>query len=87
MSEAVWIRLFQKTSRLAHSQHVVKSCANVARDGGISFKRALLEHKIVAACFTIKEIDEMLNPESYLGTIEEQIDAVIKSAASETNGE
>jgi len=87
MSEAVWIRLFQKTGRLAHSQHIVKSCANVARDGGISFKQALLEHEIVAACFTKKEIDEMLNPESYLGTIEEQIDAVIKSAAIETNGE
>ena len=87
MSEAVWIRLFQKTGRLAHSQHVVKSCANVARDGGISFKRALQEHEIVADCFTIKEIDEMLNPESYLWTIEEQIDAVIKSAAIETNGQ
>ncbi len=87
MSEAVWIRLFQKTGRLAHSQHVVKSCANAARDGGISFKQALLEHEIVAACFTNKEIDEMLNPKSYLGTIAEQINVVIKSAASETNGE
>ena len=58
-----------------------------ARDDGISFKQALLEHEIVAACFTKIEIDEMLNPEGYLGTIGEQIDAVIKSAAIEANDE
>jgi len=85
MSGAVWIRLFQKTGRLAHSQHVVKSCANVARDGGKSFKQTLLEHEIVAACFTNKEIDELLNPESYLGTIEEQIDVVINSVSIKTS--
>ncbi len=86
MSEAVWIELFKKTGRLVHSQHVVKRCANVAGESGISFKQALLDHEDVAAFFTQKEIDWMLNPENYQGTVEEQINAVIASVENEIDG-
>ena len=86
MSETVWIELFKKTGRLVHSQHVVKRCANVAGESGISFKQALLDHEDVAAFFTQKEIDWMLNPENYQGTVEEQINAVIASVENEIDG-
>lgn len=82
MSEAVWIGLFQKTGRLAESQRIVKACAETARRGEISFKQALLEHSDIQPSFTEDEIEAMLTPESYLGTVDEQIDAVLRSAGA-----
>jgi len=73
MSEPVWIRLFQKTGRLRLSQKWVKACAASAVKGETDFKTALLEHAQISASLTLPEIDALLDPSNYIGTVERQI--------------
>ncbi len=73
MSEPVWIQLFKKTGRLKLSQQWVKDCARSARKQSMPFKKALLEHAHIRGLLTETEIDTLLDPANYLGTVEEQI--------------
>ena len=51
------------------------------------FKDVLKETPEVMAAITSEEIDEIINPESYIGTAPEQVDAVIAYIKSRRMGE
>jgi adenylosuccinate lyase len=58
------------------SQKWVKECATSARKQGLPFRTALLEHPNVRGLLTEAEIDALLDPANYLGTVERQIASV-----------
>lgn len=77
MSEAVMFKLFQKTGRKLESHQWVKECSFEASRKKIPIKEVLLEHTEIAKHLTVQDIEDALNPENYLGTIPQQVDAVI----------
>jgi adenylosuccinate lyase len=77
MSEAVMLKLFQKSGRKIEAHERVKRCAAHAYETGVAFKHTLLDDPIVSEYLSEDDIDDALNPENYCGTAAEQVEAVI----------
>ena len=82
MSEAVMLKLFQKSGRKIEAHEWVKRCASHAYETDIAFRDALLDDPVVSEYLSENEIDEALNPENYCGTAAEQVEAVLEMIAA-----
>jgi len=72
LSEAVWLKLFQKTGRRNWAQGLIKQVSVEAREKGVCFEDVLLEHADIKEHLTDAEIKQALTPEHYLGTVRGQ---------------
>ena len=77
MSEAVMLKLFQKSGRKIEAHECVKRCAARAYETKVAFKHTLIDDPMVSRYLSEDDIDEALNPENYCGTAAEQVEAVI----------
>jgi len=79
LSEAVWLKMFQKTGRRSWAQALVKQISIEAREKGVCFKDVLLEHSDIKEHLTDEEIKQALTPEYYLGTVRRQTRNMIRT--------
>jgi len=78
MSEAIMLKLFQKSGRKIEAHECVKKCAVQAYESSISFKQILSRDPIVSKHLSENDIERALKPENYCGTTAEQVEAVIR---------
>jgi adenylosuccinate lyase len=76
LSEAVMLKLFQKSGRKIEAHGLVKACAARAFENRQSFRQALMDDPTVSNYLSRDEIETVLKPENYLGTVVEQVEAV-----------
>ena len=79
MSESVMMALTRKGVNRQEAHEHLRKLAVKSEDEQRSFKDILLEDKLVSSKLSQKEIDEALNPKSYLGTAVKQAEAFAKS--------
>lgn len=82
MSEAVMLKLFQKSGRKIEAHELIKRCAARAFENNQPFGQVLLEDPLVSNYLTRHEIETVLKPENYLGTIVAQVQAVAEKIKS-----
>lgn len=80
MSEAVMIALTRKGMGRQEAHELVRRLAIKSAQERISFKQVLLEDPNVMRLLNEREIDEVLDPENYLGTAIDQVELCIKKA-------
>lgn len=79
LSEAVWLKLFQKTGRRNWAQGLVKQISVEAREKGVCFEDVLRDHADIKEHLTEAEIKQALTPEYYLGTARGQTRNMIRT--------
>lgn len=82
MSEAVVIKIFQKTGRKLEAHQVVKECTVLSLQKKLPFSEALHAHPKIKEYLTEHEIKEILAPENYCGTAPQQVEVVCKQIES-----
>lgn len=81
MAERVMFHLGQHTGK--HKAHsLVREAALRARDTQIPFRQALLEHNSISPYITPAELDELLNPQTYLGLAPQAVDRALSFIAA-----
>ena len=78
LGEVVMLKLWQKTGKKVTAHTLVHDATMKAMTEKKLFKDALLEMPEVKAFLSPEEIDEITNPEAYIGTAPQQVDAVVK---------
>lgn len=81
MTEAVMLRLYQKTKRKVEAHTICHDAAQLAREEGRSLKECLLADPVARKHLTAEEIDEVTKPESYIGTCPQQVDRALARIA------
>ncbi|AHG65642.1 3-carboxy-cis,cis-muconate cycloisomerase [Advenella mimigardefordensis] len=79
MAEAVMMRLAPTLGRL-NAHHLVESACKKAVDEQRHLKDVIAELDDIRHQFTGEQISDMFRPESYIGNIQDQIDAVLNEA-------
>ncbi|WP_343596141.1 3-carboxy-cis,cis-muconate cycloisomerase [Acinetobacter sp.] len=79
MAEAVMMALAPKIGRL-NAHHVVEAACKTAVAEQCHLKEVIQHLDEVTAYFNPVQLDEIFKPESYLGNIQDQIDAVLQEA-------
>ncbi len=82
MAEAVMMALAPHMGRL-QAHHVVEAACKTAVEKGVHLKDVIAELDQVKDLFSAAQISEIFKPESYLGNIQDQIDAVLQEAKGE----
>lgn len=82
MSEALWLKLFQKTGRRGWSQQLIKDMAQKAVREGLEFKDIAMITPEINAHLSKAEIKEALDPANYIGTARKQIQRIIQQMKS-----
>lgn len=82
MAEAMMMALAPHLGRL-QAHHVVESACKTAVENGRHLKDVIAAMDDVQQYFSAEQINEIFQPESYLGNIQEQIDAVLAQAKGE----
>ena len=82
MSEALWLKLFQKTGRRGWSQQLIKDLAQKAVREGLEFKDIAMITPEINAHLSKAEIKEALDPANYIGTARKQIQRIIQQIKS-----
>ncbi len=77
MSERIMIKLVEKGLSRQDAHEILRVAAIKVRREKISFIEALLENKKVAKHISRKELEELLNPETYIGTAVQQVEYII----------
>jgi adenylosuccinate lyase len=77
MSEAVMIALANRGFGRQKAHEIVRSASMRAFEQNISFKQALVEDEEISRKLTPDEIDDITNPEKYIGTAVEQVEDVL----------
>jgi len=77
MSEAVMIELAKRGFGRQKAHEIVRDASMKAFDQKKSLKESLLENPEIAAKLKPAEVDEITNPENYIGTAVEQVDEVL----------
>lgn len=77
MAEAVMLKLAQKTGKKVTAHEIVYKDSMKAFEEDRPLKEVLLEDPEVKKYLSAKEIQELVNPETYIGTAPQQVDAVI----------
>lgn len=75
MSEAVMLRLWEKTGKKVLAHALVHNVSMAALDDGTSLKEALLADEEAMRYLTAEEIDEITDPKVYVGDAAEQVEA------------
>lgn len=83
MAEAVMMALASKIGRL-NAHHVVEQACQQAVAEQTHLKNILSQLDEVKDHFTTSDLDALFKPESYLGNIQAQIDAVLQAAQGES---
>ena len=83
MAEAVMMALASKIGRL-NAHHVVEQACQEAVEQQTHLKNILSQLDEVKDHFTTSDLDALFKPESYLGNIQAQIDAVLQAAQGES---
>mgnify|MGYP006192326383 CR=1 FL=1 len=83
MAEAVMMALAPKMGRL-NAHHVVEQACQQAVEQQTHLKNILSQLDEVKNHFTPSDLDALFKPESYLGNIQAQIDAVLQAAQGES---
>jgi len=78
LGEVVMLKLWQKTGKKVTAHTLVHDATMKAMTENKLFKDVLLEMPEVKAVLSPEEIDEVTNPEAYIGTAPQQVDAVVK---------
>ncbi|WP_010114029.1 3-carboxy-cis,cis-muconate cycloisomerase [Acinetobacter sp. P8-3-8] len=82
MAEAMMMALAPHIGRL-QAHHVVEVACKTAVEKNIHLKEVMTELDEVQAYFDVNQIEEIFKPASYLGNIQDQIDAVLQEAKGE----
>ena len=82
MAEAMMMALAPHIGRL-QAHHVVEVACKTAVEKNIHLKDVMTELDQVQAYFDANQIEEIFKPASYLGNIQDQIDAVLQEAKGE----
>nr|WP_325377046.1 adenylosuccinate lyase [Methanocella sp.] len=78
MSEAVMIALASRGFGRQKAHEIVRSASMKAFEQNMPFRQALLEDAEISKKLTPAEIDEVTDPENYIGTAVEQVDEVLR---------
>lgn len=78
MAESIMMKMAEKGFGRQEAHEVVRECALRSYREGRPFRELLLLDKAVSKCLSEKEIDEALDPEKYIGTAVEQVEAALK---------
>ncbi len=76
MGEAIMMELSKKGVGRQEAHEIVRQCAMLAREKGMHMKDALIENETVSKYMAEKEIIEIMNPDNYIGTAVEQVEAL-----------
>jgi len=77
MGEAIMMELSRKGVGRQEAHEIVRQCAMSARETGRHMKDALLANGTVAKYLTETEIIDIMNPDNYIGTAVEQVEALV----------
>ena len=77
MGEAVMIELAMRGVGRQEAHEIVRSSAMIAHEGGQHFKDVLLANKEVAEYLSEEDIVNLVDPDKYIGTAVEQVEAVV----------
>jgi len=78
MSEAVMIALANRGFGRQKAHEMIRAASMRAFEQNMPFKQALMEDKEISAKLTPSEIDEITDPEKYIGTAVEQVEEVLR---------
>ncbi len=78
MAEAVMMELARKGMGRQKGHEKVRNAAMRSHDEDIDMKQALLEDEEIARYLDSDEIDQLLDPSSYLGTSVERVEEIIQ---------
>ncbi|RXA15128.1 adenylosuccinate lyase [Methanosarcina sp. MSH10X1] len=77
MGEAVMIELAKRGVGRQEAHELVRTAAMKAHDTGQHFKNVLLETPEVARYLTAMDIENLVNPDKYIGTAVEQVEVLV----------
>lgn len=77
MGEAVMIELAKRGVGRQEAHEVVRTAAMKAHDTGQHFKTVLLETPDIARYLTATDIENLVNPNKYIGTAVEQVEVLV----------
>jgi adenylosuccinate lyase len=77
MGEAVMIELAKRGVGRQEAHELVRTSAMEAHDTGQHFKNVLLETPEVAKYLTAEDIENLVNPDKYIGTAVEQVEVLV----------
>jgi adenylosuccinate lyase len=83
LSEAVMMALVKKGTGRKEAYELVRKLSLEALSKGGSFKELLLKNSFIKSFINEEELEEVLNPKNYLGTILDQIEAAIDKTIEE----
>jgi adenylosuccinate lyase len=78
MSEAVMIALANRGFGRQKAHEIVRSASMKAYEHNVSFKQALMEDREISEKLTPADIDEITDPEKYIGTAIQQVEEVLR---------
>ncbi|HPS90481.1 MAG TPA: lyase family protein, partial [Methanosarcina vacuolata] len=77
MGEAVMIELAKRGVGRQEAHELVRTAAMKAHDTGQHFKTVLLETPDIARYLTATDIENLVNPDKYIGTAVEQVEVLV----------
>lgn len=77
MGEAVMIELAKRGVGRQEAHELVRESAMKAHDTGMHFKDVLLENPEVAGYLSAGDIEDLVNPDRYIGTAVEQVEVLV----------
>jgi adenylosuccinate lyase len=78
MAESVMMKMAEKGMGRQEAHEVVRECALKSYRDGRPFREMLLADKTVAKSLSAADLDAALDPQSYIGTAVEQVEAALK---------
>ncbi len=78
MGEAVMIELAKRGVGRQEAHEIVRSSAMEARESGRHMKEVLMSRPEVTEFISAEEIEGVMDPEGYIGTAVEQVEAVVE---------
>ena len=77
MGEAVMIELAKRGVGRQEAHELVRTAAMKAHEAGQHFKNVLLETPAVAKYLTATDVENLVNPDKYIGTAVEQVEVLV----------
>ena len=78
MAEALMLALSKKTKKKQTAHHIFHKIAMESFEKDIPFSQCILENKDIGAHLTKEEIQDLLNPENYLGMNDKCIESILQ---------
>jgi adenylosuccinate lyase len=78
MAESVMILLVKKGVGRQVAHELIRTCAMKSYERDVQFKDVLMKNASIVKHVTAAELDAALDPEKYIGTAVQQVEAVIK---------